>query len=63
MSWNYRVVRTKFPDGEEEFGIHEMYYDSDAPTADPVPVVGESINHLRWILDRMREALDKPVIE
>jgi hypothetical protein len=63
MSWNYRVVRTKFPNGEEIFGIHEMYYDPDAPTVDPVPIFSDSIDGLRSVLDRMREALDKPVIE
>lgn len=27
MSWNYRVVRHTAPNGEEYYGLHEVYYD------------------------------------
>jgi hypothetical protein len=66
VSWNYRVIRqTK---GVETFlAIHEVYLDSvgnpTAITKEPVEVMGENEDELRWVLDRMREALDRPVLE
>ncbi|OQA28853.1 MAG: hypothetical protein BWY57_03439 [Betaproteobacteria bacterium ADurb.Bin341] len=27
MSWNYRVIRHAAPNGEEYYGLHEIYYD------------------------------------
>ncbi|NJO61077.1 MAG: hypothetical protein HC836_23285 [Richelia sp. RM2_1_2] len=72
MTWNYRVVSkpntchlTK--DEEPYFcGIHEVYYDTDgnitACTENPVEVVGSDMEEIRWVLSKMSEALDKPVL-
>ena len=69
MYWNHRVVKTvgKFG-GVECFAIHEAYYD-EAPdnklgwTQDPVAVVGDSIEELRFTLESMLAALDEEVID
>lgn len=58
MTWNYRVVHTG-----DEYGIHEVYYDPTGWTVEPVPVVADSVEDLRDVLNRMLAALDKPVIE
>jgi hypothetical protein len=52
---------------EDSYEIHEVYY-SDAGavtkmTVAPVPVYAETVEGIRTVLDRMREALDKPVLE
>ena len=63
MSWNYRVVK----DGEF-YSIHEAYYNKGndkarSITETSVLPVGEDVKELRWILERMLEALDKPVLD
>jgi len=78
MSWNYRVVKNinKIPDllrknnpdvGEFDifYTIHDVYYDDNKDIANigrESPVIGDDIQELRWTLQRMREACDKPVI-
>lgn len=67
MSWNYRVMR-HVGDGEEWLGIHEVYYDDNGKpnghTEDEIaPTSDEGVDGLRWVLDRMMEALDKPVLD
>lgn len=75
MPWNYRVIRTELDNGEAQYGLHEVYYEDDKPTLSsemPDPVLtfidengddGEAIAELTWTLDRMREALSKPVLD
>ena len=65
MSWNYRILQ--YPDGEDNFfQIHEVYYnDKGEPnsyTANGVTVAGESKESLKWVLEKMEEALDKPIL-
>lgn len=76
MPWNYRVLRHKhLPVGtvsiDYTYEIHEVYFDEGqeaAPyrgscTKDAVTVGGESLSELRGVLERMIEALDKPVLD
>ena len=76
MGWNYRVMRHPPKDGEEEwYAIHEVYYRSNdvddltvpvhetGYSVDPVGVIADSPEGLRWTLQKMLEALDKPVLE
>lgn len=77
MGWNYRVMRHAPKNGEvdEWYAIHEVYYRSNdvddltvpvsetGCTEDPVGVVGDSVESLRWSLQKMLEALEKPVLE
>lgn len=60
-TWNYRVV-VRTVDDEIEYGIHECYYEPTGWTANPVPVVAESVEGLRDQLNRMLLALEKDVI-
>ena len=70
-TWNYRVVRSvERPPGQDEqvvLAIHEAYYrDADEPvslTVDPVPVVGESLEELRDVLNRMLVALELDIVD
>jgi hypothetical protein len=67
VSWGYRVMRHET--GEEDyFALHEVYchpgsVEVSSWTLKPVDVGGSSIEALRWMLDRMREALEKPVLD
>jgi hypothetical protein len=62
MTWNHRVMKTK-----DEFVIREVYYRNDGSvegwTAGPAVPSSETLEGLRWVIDRYREALEKPVIE
>lgn len=69
--WNYRVIEFVAPDGETWRAIHEVHSDDDGNLTGygekPAPVMGEAVDGdirggLEWTLDRMREALDKPVL-
>jgi hypothetical protein len=65
MSWNHRVLAHK--DGNDWFfQIHEVYYDNqhvpNGYTENPVTVGGESLDAVRWVLDNMKDCVDKPIL-
>ncbi|MGZ5802337.1 MAG: hypothetical protein ACXWJZ_17115 [Burkholderiaceae bacterium] len=67
MTWNYRVMELIDVDGEPYHEIREVYYDDDGNpngyvdhAADLSSV--EGIAGLAWVLVRMREALEKPIL-
>jgi hypothetical protein len=70
-TWNYRIVRRPWGDGstgEKFFAIHEAFYSDDKEkperfTAEPAVVTGDTPEELADVLDKMREALTKPVLE
>ena len=69
MSWNYRVMEFVTPMGAQFFEIHEVYYDENGRpiryTENPaiVQVVEEDVVlSLMWILEKMGEAVGKPVL-
>lgn len=71
MGWNYRVIEFVEPGTEERWqAIHEVHYDETGqPTSyaeNPAPVMthddGNCKADLGWVLDKMREALSKPVL-
>ena len=66
MTWNYRVIRSE-QDGWIDYAIHEVYYgprgDIDCWSVDSCPAHGETLAELSDDLDRMRRALDKPILE
>jgi hypothetical protein len=62
--WNLRVMQFS-EEGGSWFAIHEVYYDGDRPTAyseAPATIEGETADELREQLERMRAALEKPVL-
>ena len=65
MGWTYRVIRTdtEMPDGsiERDYHIEEVYDDPLGWTTGAGPWA-ESVDGLRVILERMLQALDKPVL-
>lgn len=66
MSWNYRVVKTAV-DGEESYGIHEVYYDEAGKpqmfSADPCPVYSETLEGLQKEIARFEAALGRPALQ
>jgi hypothetical protein len=71
MTWNHRVVRRVYPDAAKSeevlYSIHECYYDEngklDMMTEDGIDPVGDDLEGLRWTLEHMLAALDKPVVD
>jgi hypothetical protein len=68
-TWNIRVIVTEEPviggDNELDFALHEVYYTKGKPsglTKRPIRVSGESIEALQWYIDKMQEALKKPIL-
>jgi hypothetical protein len=73
MSWNYRVIEFKADEGTLYQQIHEVYYDDAGKpasyTTNPIHPVAyqedggdDMAAALRWQLEHMLKALDKPVL-
>ena len=65
-TWNHRVIQFVDTDGEPWYAIHEVHYDDGKPvmyTEDPVPVASENIEGMRWQLEMMTKALDRPILK
>ena len=67
MSWNHRVLAHK--QGEDVwFEIHEVYYNEKGTpngyTSETTPLsVGcDTLEGLKWVLEKMTECLQKPVL-
>ena len=67
MTWNYRVVHHRYPDGEDEYSIHEVYYDAyDRPreiTEDAVSICTDELSDLPALRERVMRAFAKAVLE
>ena len=66
FTWNERVIRFVDPWGDVCYFFAEVTYDDDGkPDAysQEVCLVGDDIEELHLILDRLRTALDHPVLE
>lgn len=77
--WNYRLVlhpAGKFEINpvlkrDRYLAIHETHYNNDGEieniTKNPISVMGDeggnSLSSIKWILDKMAEALQKPIID
>jgi tetrahydromethanopterin S-methyltransferase subunit H len=66
MSWNHRVVKKQYPNGEIQYSVREVFYNEDstiyAYTENPVDIAGESISDLKVYLQWCLDCLDKPVL-
>ena len=70
MSWNLRVLVTESPTigGENgyNYAIHEVYYNSkgvpNASTKRSINVSAEDMDGLEWYVNKMKEALNKPIL-
>ena len=78
MSWNYRVIyhkagaltETSKIKWDEYLAIHEVYYEEEkisSITEKPISIIGdegkESLKSIKWILEKITEALNKPIID
>ena len=67
MSWNYRVIRREFENGEPQLAIHEVYYDENGAvrswTLNPVVPAGETFEEFSEDLFFYRGAVGRPVLE
>lgn len=64
-TWNYRVVRVDHEGGEQSYMIHSVHYVDGqiwAYSTDPTQAYGSSPDSLRFDIDLMRAALEKPVL-
>lgn len=63
--WNHRVVKHTDKSGDT-YAIHEAHYDEAGAVAgwteNPCRLLANSIEDLRWQLDQMQQALEKPVL-
>ena len=66
MTWNYRIVSEKAPEGEF-LQLYEVYYDDDGKikgmTENAMKPYGESVEELQNDLEYMMEALKQPVLD
>lgn len=60
--WNYRVVKRTVGD-ETQYGIHEMFYNPEGWTENPVPIYAETLEGLRTELRHVLRALDEDVVD
>ena len=77
MSWNYRVIeKDGFLPRELQtyknkkvtfYEIHEVYYDNEGNismfSADPISPYGDDLDDLAKDLEKIKEALKKPVLK
>lgn len=71
MSWSYRVVKyvTKIPLGNIDisYAIHTVYTDENNDIVNiseqPAYAIGDDTESLKWQLERMMLACDKPIID
>lgn len=64
MSWNYRILAHE-NNGEVYFQVHEVYYNDGVPesyTLNTITVGSETIKGIKWSLNKMKEAVNKPIL-
>ena len=64
MSWNHRILAHE-NNGEVYFQLHEVYYKEEIPdgyTANPITVGSETLKGIKWTLNKMQEAVKKPIL-
>jgi len=65
MDWNYRILAHK-EDDEMYFKIHEVQYDKNGKpishNSNGVIVGSESLEGINWVLDKMKECTNKPIL-
>jgi hypothetical protein len=65
MTWNHRVLRHIDAWGDEYYTFAEVFYDdNDKPEGySTVCMVGDNIDEIRQIANRLLKAADQPVLE
>jgi hypothetical protein len=70
--WNYRVIRHDYParvhgpeESEVAFEVHEVHYDDEGKPKsyrENTSIYSDSVEGLGWILEKLKEAIAKPVL-
>ena len=65
MTWNHRVLRHIDAWGDEYYTFAEVFYDDDDKPEgySTVCMVGDNIEEMRQIANRLLKAADQPVLE
>lgn len=71
MSWNHRVCKSVYnheylDEPETLFEIREVFYDENgdiSAIAEEPDVIADSLEGLKWTLNKMLESCDKPIID
>ena len=66
MHWNYRILRHIYK-ADDWLAVHEVHYDDNGEpnscTSEPIQIVQDDMEAMRWGLGKIQEALEKPVID
>jgi len=66
MTWNHRVIRHVLLE-DTWLAIHEVHYDEDGEpngcTKEPIQIIQEDLDAIKWEIDKIKSALEKPVID
>ena len=57
MTWHYQLMKHTEPDGEVWYGVHE-FYGTNSYTANPVPITGDDVNDVKWMLENVLEEIE-----
>lgn len=63
--WNERVIVRTDEQGNQQYAIHEVFYENYRPTnwtKEPVAPIGDSFDELREAVEHFRSALDAPIL-
>ena len=71
MSWNHRTFKSIYNyeysnEPETLFEIREVFYDENGDIsniAETPDVIADSLEGLKWTLNKMLESCDKPIID
>ena len=64
-TWEHRVIKRTYDDGEDWYGIYEVYYEDDnvwSCTKEPESVTGESLEDLIEYWEMMKSAFEQPIL-
>ena len=65
QTWNHRVIKREYDNGDFWYGIYEVYYEGDkihSCTKDPEDVTGESLKDLEEYYKMMKGAFKQPIL-
>lgn len=63
-TWNYRIIARDYK-GDVDYGVYEVFYSNGEPDGhieNPIQPTFESIEGLNWFREKLKEALEKPVL-
>ena len=58
MTWHYQLMKHTEPDDEVWYAVHE-FYRPGGYTVEPVRIMGEDIDDIKWMLKHVLEDIEK----